>query len=335
MKLVVTKYMVDITVIVPAYNVEKYIGKCLDSLINQTKKEFEIIVVNDGSKDKTLEIVNMYKSKNQEKIRILTQQNQGLSAARNNGIKMAEGKYVMFVDSDDEIDVNLLEKLWNKIEEFQYDVVAFDVKLIYPKKSVVIKSGITENITQLNEEDRKKIITNMYCMACNKIYKKDIFNDINMLFEPNLWFEDVLFLHKLIPNLKSFGFIEFPGYMYYQRKNSITYTYTDRLVNIQVVMDKIIEYYEKQDYYDIYKDELEYMYARYMFATYIKRLAKGKDKKRFDAGVKFAQECVNKKFPQYKKNKYINNKRLKSLYLKNFNSLVANIVFVLEKNRMN
>ena len=171
MKLVVTKYMVDITVIVHAYNVEKYIGKCLDSLINQNKKEFEIIVVNDGSKDKTLEIVNMYKSKNQEKIRILTQQNQGLSAARNNGIKMAEGKYVMFVDSDDEIDVNLLEKLWNKIEEFQYDVVAFDVKLIYPKKSVVIKSGITENITQLNEEDRKKIITNMYCMACNNIYK--------------------------------------------------------------------------------------------------------------------------------------------------------------------
>ena len=66
MKLVVTKYMVDITVIVPAYNVEKYIGKCLDSLINQTKKEFEIIVVNDGSKDKTLEIVNMYKSKNRK-----------------------------------------------------------------------------------------------------------------------------------------------------------------------------------------------------------------------------------------------------------------------------
>ena len=77
------------------------------------------------------------------------------------------------------------------------------------------------------------------------------------------------------------------------------------------------------------------MYDREMNATYIKRLSKGKDKKRFDAGVKFAQECVNKKFPQYKKNKYINNKGLKSLYLKNFNSLVANIVFVLEKNRMN
>ena len=80
----------------------------------------------------------------------------------------------------------------------------------------------------------------MYCMACNKLYKKSLFENEDLLFTPNTWFEDVLLMHKLIPNLTSLGYMDFPGYKYYQRENSITYTYSDKLKDINSVLEKIL-----------------------------------------------------------------------------------------------
>ena len=142
-------------------------------------------------------------------------------------------------------------------------------------------------------------------------------------------------MHKLIPNLTSLGCIDFPGYKYYQRENSITYTYSDRLKDINSVLEKILEYYKKNNIYETYKSELEYMYVRYMFATYIKRLAKAKDKQRFKDGVSYSLNCVNNNFPNYKKNIYLNGKGFKNFYLKNFNRYLARLIYYLEKNKMN
>ncbi len=327
--------MIDISVIVPAYNVEKYISSCLDSLLNQTKKEIEIIAIDDGSTDNTLNILNEYKRNNPSKIHVISQNNQGLSITRNNGIKLSTGKYISFVDGDDEIDTNLFKNLWDKLEEFPYDVVAFNVEIIYPNKKIIVNPGITSDIKDFNLDSKKKFLTDMYCMACNKIYKRDLFKDDNLLFTPNTWFEDVLLMHKLIPNLTSLGYLDFPGYKYYQRENSITYTYSDKLKDINFVLEKILEYYKKNDLYSVYKAELEYIYVRYMFATYIKRLAKSKDKQKFNNGIKYSLNCVNKTFPNYKKNIYINKSGLKNLYLKNFNKFLAKIIYYLEKNKMN
>lgn len=327
--------MIDISVIVPAYNVEKYISSCLDSLLNQTKKEIEIIAIDDGSTDNTLNILNEYKRNNPNKIHVISQNNQGLSITRNNGIKLSTGKYISFVDGDDEIDTNLFKNLWDKLEEFPYDVVAFNVEIIYPNKKIIVNPGITSDIKDFNLDSKKKFLTDMYCMACNKIYKRDLFKDDNLLFTPNTWFEDVLLMHKLIPNLTSLGYLDFPGYKYYQRENSITYTYSDKLKDINFVLEKILEYYKKNDLYSVYKAELEYIYVRYMFATYIKRLAKSKDKQKFNNGIKYSLNCVNKTFPNYKKNIYINKSGLKNLYLKNFNKFLAKIIYYLEKNKMN
>lgn len=327
--------MVDISVIVPAYNVEKYISSCLNSLLNQTKKEIEIIVIDDGSTDNTLNILNEYKKNNPNKIHVVSQENQGLSITRNNGIKLSTGKYILFVDGDDEIDINLLKNLWDKLEEFPYDVIAFNVEVIYPNKKIIVNPGITSDIKNFNLDSKKKFLTDMYCMACNKIYKKDLFKDNTLLFTPNTWFEDVLLMHKLIPNITSLGYLDFPGYKYYQRENSITYTYSDKLKDINFVLEKILEYYKKNDLYSIYKSELEYIYVRYMFATYIKRLAKTKNKQKFNDGILYSLNCVNKTFPNYKKNIYINKSGLKNLYLKNFNNFLAKIIYYLEKNKMN
>lgn len=327
--------MIDVSVIVPAYNAEAYIRKCLDSLLNQTKKEIEIIAVNDGSKDKTLDILNEYKSNYPEIITVISQENQGLSTTRNNGIKVARGKYIAFVDSDDYVKEDMLEVMFNKALQGDYDVVACGVDAVYPDKVMPISIGIDFDSKKLTPAESKEIFLNMYVIVCNKIFKKELFSDEQLLFEPGIWFEDVLFFSKLVPNLKSIACVENYFYEYLQRTDSITYTYSDKLLDIHLVLNKILEYYKKNGFYEEYKAELEYMYVRYMFATFIKRLSKAKNRKKFKEGVRFAQETVRNTFPDYKKNIYLNNGSKKGLYLKHFNSLLADAVYFVEKNRMN
>ncbi len=325
--------MTDISVIVPAYNAEKYIKKCLDSILCQTKKEFEIVVVNDGSKDGTLDILNEYGGKYPETVRVVSQENQGLSVTRNNGVLKAVGKYVIFLDSDDYIKPDMLEKLYNKAIEGDYDVVCSDVDCIYPDRVQTVSSGVDFESADMTIEQKKKMLINMYVVVVNKLYKRELFGG-DMMFEPNVWFEDVLFSHKLVPNIKRISYVNEAFYEYVQNPSSITYTYSEKLKDINVVLDKVVEYYKENGFYDVYRDELEYMYARYMLATFIKRLSKAKDKKRFDEGVAYALAKVKKAFPNYKKNVYLK-KGLKNMYIKHFNKFTATLIYCFEKNKMN
>ena len=113
----------DISIIVPIYNSEKYLKKCIDSIINQTKKELEIILINDGSTDNSEKIIKEYKDK---RIKYIKNTNQGIGTTRNQGIKEATGKYLMFIDSDDYIENNACELLYNKAEKDNLDMVVCD-----------------------------------------------------------------------------------------------------------------------------------------------------------------------------------------------------------------
>ncbi len=325
--------MIDISVIVPAYNAQDYIRTCLDSILCQSKKEFEIIVVNDGSRDATLEILRDYEKNYPQVVRVFSQENQGLSVTRNNAIRQAKGKYLLFVDSDDSIKEDMLKTLYEKAVEGDYSVVASDVDCVYPDHTTLISSGVEVESTHLSVEEKKSILLNTYVVVWNKLYKRELFEQ-DAAFEPGIWFEDVLFFHKLIPRLESIAYVKESFYQYVQNPNSITYTYSDKLKDVAVVMDKIVEYYKEKGWFEEYRDELEYAYARYMIATFLKRLAKSKDKKRYREGVSFAMEKLRGAFPDYKKNKYLK-KGLKGRYLKHFNGVLARLVFVLEKNKMN
>lgn len=314
-----------VTVIVPCYNVEKYIEKGLNSLINQTLKDIEIIVINDGSNDNTLKILNEFK-KNDKRIRIIDKKNEGVSAARNIGLKEAKGKYICFMDSDDWLEKDFLEKMYNKISENDYDMVACDTYAIYPNKKKYIKSNINDN------QDEKKLMIDAYTVIWNKIYKKEIIKDI--YFDNSISFcEDVLFLYEVYLKVKRVGSIHEPLYNYLQREKSLTYTYNEIIYDLIKSIDKVVDYYEINNYLDKYYQEIEYSYVRYLFATFIKRLSKTKNKIKFKKGCNFVKNKVKEKFPYYKKNKYLKNK--KGLYLKYFNNAFANIIFYLEKNKMN
>lgn len=317
-----------VSVIVPVYNVQDYIEKCLDSLIHQTLEQLEVIVVDDGSTDKTGLIVDEYQNKYKSKIKVIHKKNEGVSIARNVGLEKATGEYIGFLDSDDWVNYDMYGKLYKLAIKDNCDIVACDTLAIYPDKKVLIESHINETSTT---ED---LMLNAYAVIWNKIYKREIIDGIKFKEKMNFC-EDVQFLYMVYPKIKKIGVIHETLHNYLQRVGSLTYTYNEKLYQLIDSLDDIVNYYKEQGFYQKYYAELEYSYVRYLYATFIKRLAKTKNKVEFDRGVNFVLDKVNTNFPNYKKNKYIKKINGKSLYLKYFNKFLAKIIFNFEKNRLN
>lgn len=316
--------MVKVSVIVPVYNVEKYLDKCLTSLVNQTLKDIEIIVVNDGSPDKSQKIVDKYVKKHSN-IKSYIKKNGGISSARNYGLKYARGEYIAFVDSDDYVDVTMFEKLYNKAKEKSYDVVECNLHMVDDNDKLIKDVHHTLSYDVMTEEKQKKYMLNMYTSVWNKIYKKSLF-DKEIKFKLGVWFEDVEFLYKLVPFIKSIGFVNENLYYYVQRKGSITKTFDDRLYCYVDNWNGIVNFYKEKGLYDKYYEELEYSYVRYLYASFIRQSSNYKDKKSFDKTVEMAIKNVKAHFPNYRKNKYFY-KSIKGIYLLTFNKLFANIIF--------
>ena len=167
------------SLIIPAYNVEKYIKKCLDSVLNQTYNNYEIIIINDGSTDNTSKILESYKSN--KKIKIINQENKGLSNARNTGVSNAKGDYILFIDSDDFIEKELLEILNKTIKD--EDLVRFQIRIL-DETNKIIKEYKEETFNNLNgiEAFNKLSKYNLVELAVCYAYKKDTFLKNNYKF---------------------------------------------------------------------------------------------------------------------------------------------------------
>jgi glycosyltransferase involved in cell wall biosynthesis len=211
-----------VSVIVPVYKVEEYIDKCLDSLVHQTLKEIEIIVVNDGSPDNSEKIIKNYEKK-YKNIKYFIKENGGLSDARNYGLKKAKGEYIAFLDSDDYVSFDMYEKMYLKAKEKDYDMVVCDINYIYPNKILRVDCGINNDTY-----DIKGTYLNIHPAAWNKIFKSDLFKN-EIYFKKGVWFEDVEFIYRMLPYIKSIGVIHEPFNQYVQRSGSITSTVDKRI----------------------------------------------------------------------------------------------------------
>ena len=312
--------MIKVSVIVPVYNVEKYLDRCLDSLVNQTLKEIEVIIVNDGSPDNSQKIIDKY-AKKYKNIKAYKKENGGLSDARNYGIKKANGKYIAFVDSDDYVSTNMYELMYNKAMQANFDMVVCNINYVYENNNKIMKaySNIKEDGT-----DIKNAMINIYPAAWNKIFKKELFNN-GIEFKKGVWFEDVEFIYRMLPRVKNIGVVNEHLNWYLQREGSITSSIDKRIFHYIDNWNGIIKYYKENNLYDEYYNELEYSYVRYLYATFIKQASKYN----FDdymIAVDKAIENVNKHFPNYKKNKYFY-KSLKGIYLLFFNKNIAKLIF--------
>lgn len=217
----------ELSIIVPVYNTSKYLQKCLDSIINQTLKKIEIIIINDGSTDNSEEIVLNYLRKD-TRIQYYKQENKGVSSARNKGIELSKSEYIIFVDSDDFIDLNLVEDTLEKIKQEELDIVFFGIKS-------VDQNGKIKNYIEINKNN---LISDVFFRSypVNKIYRKKLFIENNIKFPLGKKYEDIYTIPRVILSTKKIGYIDRYYYNYYiGRPTSIT----SERNNFQTILDLI------------------------------------------------------------------------------------------------
>ncbi|AND41926.1 glycosyltransferase involved in cell wall biosynthesis [Cytobacillus firmus] len=237
-----------VSVVVPVYKVEKYLNRCVNSILNQTYTNLEIILVNDGSPDYCGEMIDSYAAKDS---RIITvhKENGGLSDARNAGMEHVTGNYTMFVDSDDWLEVAMIEKLMNAITKYQADVVqsafyyAYEEYLLYDNRYYSIKDSpvILNNKSLMFELVKNEKVKNF---AWGKLYKTELIKDLP--FKKGVLFEDVFWAHIVMQRVNTYVILHQPLYYYLQRKDSIVAMYTSRNLDILrglKVRHKFIEQY--------------------------------------------------------------------------------------------
>lgn len=279
-----------VSVIVPVYNVEKYIKKCLDSLVNQTLNGVEIIVVNDGSPDNSQKIIDEY-TKKYKNVKSYIKENGGLSDARNYGIKKATGKYISFVDSDDYIRNDMLEKMYNYAIKEDLDVVVCDSINVYDNGSEIL---IKSNNNYSDNDVRNYIISPP--MACTRLFKKIIFDKIQ--FKKNIYYEDLEMTPKVVNITDKIGFVSEGLYYYVQRDGSIMKqnVFNKKLLNIFDVLKSNKDLLE-----DKFPEEIEYMYITHLLRTASLRFLN------YDNGKEYIYKIHNimkEYFPKWKNNVY-------------------------------
>lgn len=307
--------MVKVSIIVPFYNVEKYIEKCLTSLVNQTLEEIEIILVNDGSKDNSIKVAKDFEQKYPAKIRYYEKLNGGLGDARNFGIKFAKGEYLAFLDSDDYVEPTMYEEMYEMAIKEKSDMVECDFWWEYPNKK---KEDI--GVEYKNQND---MLLKARVVAWNKLIKKEIYEKHpEARFAVGLRYEDVEGFYKILPYINKVSFVRKPFIHYVQRNNSISNTQNKKNVEMFIVLDNVLNYYKEKNIYEKFEKELEYTYTRYLLCSSLKRISKIQEKQiRKDLLEKTWNE-LNTKFPDWKKNKILNsNWSLKNMYIKSVNKM--------------
>ncbi len=291
--------MVDVSIIVPVYNVEKYLKKCLDSLVKQTFKNLEIIVVNDGSIDNSQAIIDSYQKKYPNLIKSFNKKNGGLSDARNFGIKKARGKYLMFVDSDDYVTDDMVEKLYNCLINTNSDMALCNYIRVNYKGEEIKNYNYNPGVVNVYQD--KKILLNKQT-ACNKIYKKELFN--NLKFDVGKYYEDLRLINKLYLLCNKVAFIDDFCYYYIERNNSIMKDCDlKKSLDIIEAIESLINFYKVKGAYDSFKEEIEFMMIDNIIIDTFRRIICSYKKVGWilDDYWKF----INNNFPNYRKNKYL------------------------------
>lgn len=219
-----------ISVVVPIYNVSQYLSQCIDSILTQSYQDLEIILVNDGSTDECPLLCDEYKGKD-SRVRVVHKKNRGLSDARNAGLRIAKGEWIYFVDSDDWLDSDAIQKLYQFAVENKCDVVQGGLYYAYHDHLLYRKAGKKEQkrtVLERNDAMRELIINDrVKNFAWGKLYKADLIRDLP--FPVGKYYEDSFWQHFVIDRVGQYGIIDEPLYFYRQRSDSISGMPSNRL----------------------------------------------------------------------------------------------------------
>ena len=304
-----------LSVIVPIYNVEKYLDKCLASLVNQTMKEIEIICVNDGSTDHSQDIVEEYQKKFPGKIIGLMKKNGGLADARNYGLAHANGDYVAFIDSDDWVEADMFKVMYQQVVKKQADVVVCDMEYVYESGETKFVPG--GEFTETNVSNDPLIIT-INNSACNKLFKRSLFDDVK--FPKGLWYEDLGCVPIVLAKANKIVKVNHVFYNYFQRAGSIMHTPSDKIFDIYRALDLVKSYVVKNKIPCL--DEVNYMFVEHGAKLTTQRIREYQNGREVFLNQNIT--TLSSKYPKWIKNKYINTYSKKEkvlmylLYLRQF-----------------
>lgn len=289
------------SVIIPVYNVERFLAKCLDSVLAQDYDDYEIVAVNDGSTDSSPAILKEYTQRD-KRIRVIHQKNLGLGGARNTGISCAEGEYLFLLDSDDYIVPNALSKVAECLEKYNLDVLAFDWQKVDEAGNYQERATMQEYDEYFTELQPRDLLL-FEPTGCTKVYRRELFSQHDIAYPERLWYEDLATTFKIVPHLKRLGYLKEVLYFYVQQAQSITHSRnTERMMEIIRAMESEITYYRQLNLFDVYREELEWnCFLHCIYYSAFRVLACGYKPKQMNELWSY---CKNL-FPNFEENKYV------------------------------
>lgn len=298
-----------VSIIIPVYNGEEFLSRCLDSVVNQVYKNIAIIIVDDSSTDNTREIIKNYAEKDNRIIPFYQTINKGVSSARNIGLKASTGDYIMFMDSDDEMVPSAIRRMVDLAIRYNSDFIDSYHLLKYTKKNGKVVSFTEKKVPKnvfvlgtLKDDDR---VLNMYTYITGKLIKKSLFDGLS--FDENLrCYEDMVLEHQLKVRINNYVFMNKVIYIYHQNSGSLINTFGKSHLCYIDASKKVRDIYK--DYDKDVREKIEAMLVCNMFFTCISKIVKNDDN--IDENVKLATDFllrITEEFPNYINNKNINN----------------------------
>lgn len=296
--------MKTLSIVIPVYNVEAFVGKCLDSVIYPERDDYEIIAVNDGSTDSSPRILEEYRGRYPEHIRIVTKENGGLGSARNAGIEVAQGEYLAFLDSDDWFSENAVPEMLKLCSRENFDICIFDFRAVNEAgKTIETAAGANRNGMFSLDSDPDLLLCRMN--AWNKLYRRALFSGTGIRYPDRAWYEDVFTTPKLYTKAERILHEPSVWYCYLLREGSIMNNKNlSRNLEIIDAVTEMCAYYRERGLFDRFHDQLEY------FSFYNVLLAATVRVNQIDPDSVIQDRLRSwflENFPDYRSNPYVRN----------------------------
>ena len=248
--------MPTFSLIVPVYKIEEYLPKCIESVLAQSCRDYELLLVDDGSPDDCGKICDAYAAKHPEKIRAIHQENGGAGAARNHGIALSQGEYLLFLDGDDYLSPDFLEDLKKTARENPVDLILFGAQVERDGRKVGELHELLPAEKPISVEDAPELYFGVMA-PWNRAYKRSLFTEHGIEFATKVWYEDIRVVTKILAVAKTAYRLPGAYYHYLQREGSaMNNKNSGRNVEILYAYDDILSWYRERGFYEGHRNEL-------------------------------------------------------------------------------
>lgn len=294
----------NVSVIVPVYNNEAHLRRCLDSLVGQTLEGMEIVLVDDGSTDASPAIMRAYAQKYAGRFKIISKANGGQGSARNLGLEQSEGDYIGFVDADDYVLADMYETLYTEAVKSGSDFVECLYQRIEEGPHGVKVRPMQGHARAY--KSNKEMFIDIQVSPCTKLFHRDVLFHPDIVFPEGVIYEDTAFFIKAIPFIRNSSFVNRNLYQYVHHGNStMTGNRGRRVGEILPVLDDILDFFKGQGFFETYRNELEYFCVKILFCSSFSRIGRVREAAVKNELLDRTFAWVDDHFPHYRKNPYL------------------------------